>query len=49
MSDETPLGVLIGNLAQASGIFRLRLDQLAPRGAPAGERWSPEFMAQLNG
>ena len=27
----------------------LRLDQLAPRGAPAGERWSPEFMAQLNG
>jgi aryl-alcohol dehydrogenase-like predicted oxidoreductase len=27
----------------------LRLDQLAPRGAPAGERWSPELMAQLNG
>ncbi len=23
--------------------------ELAPRGAPAGERWSPEFMAQLNG
>ena len=25
-----------------------RLDELAPPGAPAGERWSPELMAQLN-
>ena len=27
----------------------LRLDRARPQGAPAGERWSPEFMAQLNG
>ena len=26
-----------------------RLEELAPKGAPAGERWSPELMAQLNG
>ena len=24
------------------------IDQTAPRGAVAGERWAPEFMAQLN-
>jgi aryl-alcohol dehydrogenase-like predicted oxidoreductase len=26
-----------------------RLEELAPRGAPSGERWQPDLMAQLNG
>jgi aryl-alcohol dehydrogenase-like predicted oxidoreductase len=26
-----------------------RLEELTPRGAPSGERWQPDFMAQLNG
>ena len=26
-----------------------RLEELAPRGAPSGERWQPDLMSQLNG